>query len=422
MTTTDTDPAALLLSVDEIRSRFPALERVEAGHPVGYFDGPGGTQVPRSVVEAMVDYLYHHNANTHWNYPSSAETDAALAAARLALADFLGATSEEVVFGANMTTLVLHVSRAMGAGLAEGDEIVVTDLDHQANVAPWHRLARERGLRVRIVPMLPGGTLDWEAFEELVGLRTRVVAIGAASNAIGTVNDVTRAVELARSVGALSFVDAVHHAPHFLPDVAQLDCDLFACSAYKFHGPHVGVLYGKRELLEGLDVARLPPASNEAPERIETGTLNHEGIVGAAAAVDFFASLLAPGAGLHEAPRRERLRAAFRGLHARGERLFERLWDGLAAIDGVQAYGPPPGEPRTATIGFTLAGHPAGEVCERLAREAGVFLSDGDFYATTVIESLGLRPHGLVRAGCVCTTTEEEIDRLVAGVARIAGG
>ncbi|HEX8421894.1 MAG TPA: aminotransferase class V-fold PLP-dependent enzyme, partial [Pyrinomonadaceae bacterium] len=260
-------------TVEAIRAHFPALERSHGGHAVAYFDGPGGTQVPRAVVEAIADYLYRHNANTHWAYPASAETDALIDGARQTLADFLNASPTEIVFGANMTTLAFHLSRALGRQLNAGDEIVVTELDHHANVAPWQALADERGLRVRMAKMLPEtGQLDWEDFARLVNARTRLVAIGAASNALGTITDVRRAAEAAHAFGALCFVDAVHFAPHQLVDVRALDCDFLACSAYKFCGPHLGVLYGKQELLESLDFPKLLPAPDTAPERVETGT------------------------------------------------------------------------------------------------------------------------------------------------------
>jgi cysteine desulfurase family protein (TIGR01976 family) len=402
-------------SPSQIRQRFPALARQHAGHSVAYFDGPGGTQVPQSVADAMTDYLLHHNANTHWRYPTSEETDRLIAGARRALADFLGADESEIAFGANMTTLTFHLARALGRGWGAGDEIVITELDHHANVAPWRALERERGLTIRVVPVAPrSGDLEWEALESLLSSRTRLLAIGAASNALGTVSDVTRACALARAAGALSFVDAVHYAPHALVDVRAIGCDFLACSAYKFYGPHIGVLYGQRERLEALDVPKLAPAPDTAPERLETGTLNHEGIVGAGAAVEFLASLAAGGA------RRDRLARGMAALHHRGQALFERLWGGLSETGGVTLYGPPPGRPRTPTVGFTVAGLTSDEVAAALAGE-GVFVSNGDFYATTVVERLGLSAHGLVRAGCACYTTTEEVDRLVAGVRRLAG-
>ncbi|HZH90323.1 MAG TPA: cysteine desulfurase-like protein [Pyrinomonadaceae bacterium] len=410
------------LSVEEIRAHFPALERRHGGRAVAYFDGPGGTQVPRAVVEAIGNYLYQHNANTHWAYPASAETDAVLETARGALADFLHASPAEIAFGANMTTLTFHLSRALGRSrLTAGDEIIVTELDHHANVAPWLALVGERGVVVRSAKMLPEtGTLDWEDFESLVNERTKLVAIGAASNALGTITDVRRATAAARAVGALSFVDAVHYAPHNLVDVRAFGCDFLACSAYKFCGPHVGVLYGRHELLESLDFPKLAPAPDTSPERAETGTLNHEGIAGAAAAVDFFASL-APAAVAANDSRRERLRASFAALHARGSILTKRLWQGLSEIEGVRVYGPRPDEPRTPTVSFTVAGTPSTVVARELAAR-GLFLSHGDFYAATVVERLELGDEGLVRAGCACYTTAEEVESLIGGVARIARG
>jgi cysteine desulfurase family protein (TIGR01976 family) len=403
-------------STQEIRRHFPALERQHRGRPVAYFDGPGGTQVPTSVADAVREYLLHHNANTHWLYPTSEETDELIAASRQALADLLGANPGEIAFGANMTTLTFHLARALGRGWGAGDEIVITELDHHANVAPWRALERERGVTIRSVPFVPAsGQLDWSALERALSPRTRLLAIGAASNALGTVTDVTRACALARDAGALTFVDAVHYAPHALVDVRAIGCDFLACSAYKFYGPHIGVLYGRRERLEALDVPKLAPAPDTAPERMETGTLNHEGIVGAGAAVDFLASLGGTGS------RRERLGRTFAALHRNGQELIARLWHGLESIPGVRLYGPRPGEPRTPTAGFTVEGRTTGEVATALAAD-GVFVSNGDFYAATVVERLGLAPDGLVRAGCACYTTSEEIDRLLAGVRRASPG
>ncbi|MBA3483062.1 MAG: cysteine desulfurase-like protein [Pirellulales bacterium] len=400
-----------IASTADIRSQFPALSRIHGGHPVAYFDGPGGTQTPRCVADAMVDYLYNHNANTHWAYPTSAETDEILEQSRAALADFLNASPSEIVFGANATTLAFHISRAVGAQCSPGDEVVITELDHHANVGPWQAMARERDLVLRVVKMdVASGTLDWDDFASKLSPRTKLVAIGAASNALGTVTDVARAAKLAHSVGALAFVDAVHYAPHNLVDVRAINCDFLMCSAYKFYGPHIGVLYCRRELFQSLPFAKVQPSPNTAPDRAETGTLNHEGIAGAAAAVEFFASL-APA----EGSRRERLTMAFDVLHARGTALMQRLWNGLAEIKGVTLFGPRPEAPRTSTVAFTVAGVPSREVAERLS-DRGIFLSHGDFYAMTVIERLGLGPEGLVRAGCACYTTDEEVDRLIAGV------
>ncbi|HUX33040.1 MAG TPA: cysteine desulfurase-like protein [Gemmatimonadaceae bacterium] len=398
-------------TVADIRAGFPALARVHAGHPVAYFDGPGGTQVPRPVVEAISDYLYHHNANTHWAYPTSVETDVLIAAARQTLADFVNGRPDEIAFGQNMTSLTFHLARGLGRVWGPGDEVVVTELDHHANVAPWQALAVDRGVTVRTVRMRPDtGTLDWGDLERTVGPRTRLLAIGAASNALGTITDVKAAAALAHAHRALVFVDAVHYAPHQLVDVQDLDCDFLACSAYKFYGPHIGMLWGRRELIEATDVPRLDPAPQESPERLETGTQNHEGIVGAAAAVDFLAGVGGTG------DRRAALQAAYAGLHQRGELLLAQLWNGLEKIPGVTLYGPRPGQPRTPTLSFTLKGRGTTEIAEKLAGE-GLFVSNGDFYAATVIRRLGQSPDGVVRVGASCYSTAEEIDRLLHAVA-----
>jgi selenocysteine lyase/cysteine desulfurase len=265
---------------------------------------------------------------------------------------------------------------------------------------------------VKMVPTT--GELDWEDFSRQLNERTKLVAIGAASNALGTINDVTRASEMAHSLGAHIFVDAVHYAPHQLIDVGNWNCDFLACSAYKFYGPHIGILYGRHDLLGSLDFPKLIPAPDTAPECAETGTQNHEGIAGASAAVDFLGSL-APGP-----TRRESLRSGLEQLHTTGEALLAQMWDGLSAMHRVRIYGPPPGTPRTPTIAFTIDGVPSIEVAKKLV-ERGVFVSHGDFYATTVVERLGQTTHGLVRAGCACYTTPEEVERVLAGVQAIVG-
>lgn len=405
--------ASRVAPVQDIRRHFPALGRRHKGHPVAYFDGPGGTQVPTPVTVAVADYLLHHNANRHWAYPASIETDEAILEARRALADWIGGSPEEIVFGANMTTLTFHLGRALGREWGPGDAIVVTELDHHANSDTWRALAKERGVEIRTARMrAEDGRLDEEdLFLKLIP-GTRLLAIAAASNALGTINDVPRLVRLAHAVGALVFVDATHFAGHHAPDVRGWDCDFLACSAYKFYGPHVGVLWGRRELIAKLDAPRLDPAGNLAPERLETGTLCHEGIVGAAAAVDFLASLAAGSS------RRERLLRVSKELHLRGQVLFEQLWYGLGTISGVTRYGPPPGTTRTPTLSFTVATHDSRAVAAALA-ESGVWVSHGDFYAATVARVLGHEKDGLVRAGCAAYTTADEVDRLVEGVRRL---
>lgn len=400
-----------IASVDEIRSHFPALKRVHNGLPVAYFDGPGGTQVPTQVVEAMNDYLFNHNANTHWEYPTSHETDEIIDNSRRAVADFLNADPSEIAFGLNMTTLTFHLSRALGRQFAHGDEIVVTELDHHANSDTWRALAADRGLIVRELPMnIETGRLEMDRLPELLNERTKVVAIGAASNILGTINDFEMVVTMAREAGAYSFVDAVHYAAHELIDVQKTGCDFLACSAYKFYGPHIGILYGRKELFEAIDFPKLRPAPDYSPERLETGTQNHEGIAGAAAAVDYLASLSSEGS------RRERLTATFAELGRRQDGLTEQLWNGLSAIDGVKLHGPKPGEPRTSTISFEVQGRSSQHIAQRLADNA-IFASDGDFYALTVVERLGV--NGLVRAGCACYTTEEEVARLISSMRSI---
>jgi cysteine desulfurase family protein (TIGR01976 family) len=359
----------------------------------------------------MTDYLYRHNANTHWAYPTSAETDALLAEARVVFADFLNATPADVSFGNNMTTIAFHLARGLARRWRAGDEIVVTELDHHANVAPWRAIAKEHGLVVKSVRLdTRSFRHEPDAFATLIGPRTRLVAVGAASNALGTITDVAPVCAMAREAGALSFVDAVHYAPHELVDVRAIGCDFLACSSYKFYGPHAGVLYGRADLVQALDVPKLDPAPEEAPERLETGTQNHEGIVGAAAAVEYLASL-AEGTGT----RRDRLVRAFAALRVRGDALVARLWNGLTAIDGVTVYGPPPGTPRTPTMAFTVRGRSTEEVARHLVTR-GIYASNGDFYAQTVAERLGRGADGFVRAGAACYTSADEVDRLVEGV------
>jgi len=406
--------SVMVASVEDIRQNFPALERLHNGFPVAYFDGPGGTQVPRQVADAVVEYLLHHNANQHWSYPTSAETDVVFSRAREAMADFLKARPEEIVFGPNMTTLTYHLSRTLGREYGPGDEIVITELDHHANIGPWQALAQERGITLQTVRFdTTTGLLDFEDLESKLSDRTRLLAIGAASNALGTITDVARATGMAHAVGAQVFVDAVHYAPHKLVDVEQIGCDYLSLSAYKFYGPHIGILYGRHDLLQSLDVPKLQPAPDEAPARFETGTQVHEGVAGTTAIIDFLA-VLSPGSS-----RRERLNATYDAFHERGTELITALWNGLKEIAGVTLYGPEPGHPRTPTLSFTVDGKDSREVVTLLA-EKGLFLTHGDFYAMTVAERLGKADEGLVRAGCACYTTAEEIERLIDAVRSVA--
>ena len=436
MSTPSTKQTAEIKSTDEIRLQFPALERVHNSHSVAYFDAPGGTQTPQVVVDAVADYLLNHNANTHWEYPSSHETDAIIESARHTFADFLNAQASEIAFGPNTTTMIYHLSRALGRTLGPGDEVVITELEHHANVAPWQALVVERGVTLNVAQMdTETGQLDWNDFERLVTNKTKVVAFGAGCNALGTVNRFRDAVELAHSVGALALVDAVHYAPYFLCDVKDMNCDFLTCSAYKFYGPHMSVFYGKQELMESIDFPKLEPAPNYAPERAEMGTQNHEGIAGAAAAVEFYASL----AGYRTASdsesvstasdrerikganqdRREALQAAFTGLRAHSSPQVACLWEELSRINGVRLYGPPPQVERTPTVSFTVKGVASTEVARKLS-EKGLFVSHGDFYAQTVVDRLGLQPEGLVRVGCACYTSDEEVERLIDSVRKLA--
>ena len=338
-----------------------------------------------------------------------------------------------------MTTITLRVSRALGRTLEPGDRVVVTELDHHANVDPWKALADERGAEIRTVRLDPRtGTLDPEDLADAVA-GARIVAITGASNALGTMPDLTTAVSLAREAGAIIYVDAVHYAPHALLEVDTLGADFVAVSPYKFYGPHLGALWGRKERLETLQLPRVASAPDHAPDRVETGTLQFEALAGATAAIEFLASLAdgepaapetdGPSAGPDGAPaagttadRRARLQRAYRALHDRGDALFRRLWEGLEDDGGVTLYGPPPGARRTPTLGFTINGITPEDAAGELARQ-GLFVTHGDFYATSVIDRLGLRDAGgLLRAGIVAYTTASEIDRLVAGVRALSPG
>ena len=396
--------------MENVRDQFPALERIYKGYPVAYFDAPGGTQVPRTVAEAMNEYLFHHNANTHWAYPTSIETDVILESARETVGEFLNCSPAEVIFGANMTTLTFHLARALGRTWREGDEVLVTDLDHHGNVAPWRALEIDRGVVVRSARLVrETAQIDWDHLRGLVSPRTKLIAVGGASNACGTINDLELAKSIARDAGALLFVDAVHLAPHELIDVQRIGCDFLACSAYKFYGPHAGILFARQPLLESLPWPKLIPAPDTAPERAETGTQCHEAIAGIAATIDFIASM---GEG---STRRERLAGAYAKLHDEGVRFSRMLWDGLSSMKNVTLYGPPPSMPRTPTVAFNVDGRDDEEVVRALA-DRGLFLSHGDFYALTAVRELGAPRASVIRAGCACYTTEEDVGRLLEGL------
>ncbi len=405
-----------------VRPAFPALARTIAGHPVGYFDGPGGTQVPQCVAAAMSDYLLNHNANDGWAFRSSVETDRALRHARAAAAAFVNAASpDEILFGNNMTTLTFHLARAVGRMLEPGDEIIVTDLDHHANIDPWVALARDYGAVIKRVPLCDRQpVLDIAAYEALLGPRTRLVAIGLSSNAFGTINPVAQVAAAAHRAGALVFVDAVHAAAHAPVDVAELGADLLAFSAYKVYGPHVGVAYCRDALLDRLDFPRLAPQVPKGSRRAESGTLNHEGIVGTGAALEFLAAASDSAGSL-----REQLVATMSRLAREEAGAFTALVAGLRALPHVRLYEPPPGVPRHPTIAFTVAGYRARDVSTQLSDEHALFVSHGNFYAATAVAKVAPEADadgGVVRAGLGIYTLEAEVERLIAAVATLAAG
>jgi cysteine desulfurase family protein (TIGR01976 family) len=407
----------------EVRAGFPALQETRGGRPLIFMDGPGGTQVHGSVIEAMGRYLVEANSNAHGEFLYSRRTDETVTAGRQAMADLLNAgRSEEIVFGPNMTTLTFNLSRAIGRTIRPGDEIVVTRLDHDANIAPWLAL-EEQGAVVRHVDFDPADcTLDMAGLEAAITPRTRLVAMGYASNAVGTVNDVARAAELAHAAGAWLYVDAVHYAPHGPIDVQALGCDFLACSVYKFFGPHLGVLYGRYELLDELPAYKVRPAGDAPPEKFETGTGNFEAIAGAAAAVDYLAGVgRRYGAEYGDryaglAGRRQALKMGLTAIQAYERALGQRLVAGLETIPGLRIYGitdPAGWERRVPTVSFTLEGPAAPEISGRLG-EADIFAWSGNFYALAVTRRLGLEDRGgLLRVGLVHYNTAEEVDTLL---------
>ena len=403
--------------VMELRREFPSLQQRLDGRPIVFFDGPGGTQVHRSVIDAMARYYTEANSNVHGAFAFSRRTDETVAAARATLADFVHARRpEEIVFGPSMTSLTFNVAHALGRTLAEGDEIVVTNLDHDANVASWMAL-RERGAVVRVVDFDPADcTLDLGALRAALNNRTRLVAVGAASNAVGTVNDIARIAQWAHEAGAWVFVDAVQYAPHAALDVRALDVDFLACSSYKFFGPHLGVLWGRYELLDRLPAFKVLPAGDGPPDKFEQGTGNFEAMAGAAAAVDYLASVGSRFGGAVSGSRRERIAATMSAIRTYERSLTERMIAGLRAIPGVHVRGivdPDRGDERMPVVSFTLDGMAPADVARRLG-DKGVFVWDGDFYAVHVIERLGLTASGgLVRAGLNHYNTADEVDRLL---------
>jgi len=411
------------LDLTWVRSQFPALSQTVNEHPAVFLDGPGGTQVPRQVIDAIADYLARNNANTGGAYHTSRNTDRMIAEARSAMGDFLNCDADEIVIGANMTTLTFAMSRALGRELGPGDEIVLTLLDHDANFSPWKAL-EEKGVVIRAVKFNEDDcTLDMHDLAAKIGKSTRLVAVGYASNAVGTINNVAEVVRLARQAGALSYIDAVHYAPHGTIDVRALDCDFLVCSTYKFFGPHMGVLYGKREHLKRLHPYKVRPNTDNIPNCWEWGTLNHECIAGIKACVDYWEEL-----GRRAKPavttRRGAILAAHEAIHGHERKMMEKMIAGLLAIPGLKLYGisdPRRFENRCATIAVRIEGHTPLELATKLG-ERGFFTWDGNYYALNVTEQLDVeRLGGFLRIGLVHYNTMEEVERLLTALREIVG-
>ena len=413
-----------MLDVTNIRRQFPALQEAYNGRPAIFFDNPGGTQVPQRVIDAMVDYFTRRNANTHGAFETSARTDAVIDEARQAAADLLGAQPNEIIFGNNMTSLTFHLSRSLAREIRPGDEIVVTRLDHDANIAPWMALARDTGASLQMVDVdLENCTLDLDHLHSLITTRTKLVAVGYASNLSGTINDVKTITEWAHEADALCFVDAVQYAPHGLIDVQEIGCDFLACSSYKFFGPHVGILYGKAEHLARLTAYKVRPASDAAPDKWETGTKNHEGLAGMTAAVDYIAELGSVyGRALFSAPRREKLQAAWLEIERYEQMLIERLIGGIQVINGARIYGITKSadwKSRVATVSIRKEGTTPQQLAEALAAE-NIFAWDGNCYALALSEALGVEESGgLLRLGLVHYNTLDEVDQALRVIERV---
>lgn len=410
-------------NITAVRNLFPALRRTLDRQEVAFLDGPAGSQVPQSVADAVSHYLLNTNANMGAVHATSRESDAVLAKAHQTLADFLGTDdADSICFGANMTTITLALSRTLAQRWNPGDEIIVSQLDHDANVTPWVLAAREAGVHVHHIPLRPGDyTLDMDRYRSFLNDRTQLVAVGYASNATGTINPVHEIVEAAHSVGALAFVDAVHYAPHGRIQVNRLDCDFLTCSAYKFFGPHLGVLYGRRELLENIRPYKLRPSTDQLPGKWMTGTQNHEGIAGAAAAVRYLESLH-NGMNDHEgcgncdgSSRSAKLDAAFRRIRSYETLLSEQFLRGARGIPGMQIYGitdPERLEERVPTFSMTFHSHSPADVAKRLSAQ-GIFAWAGNHYALPFTEAAGLEPSGTLRIGALHYNTPEEIERVL---------
>jgi len=422
MLTTQNETTALDLTW--VRSQFPSLAQTVNGYPVAFLDGPGGTQVPQRVIDAISGYLKRNNANTAGAYATSRNTDAMIADARAAMADFFGCDPDEIVFGPNMTTLTYGISRSIGRELGPGNEIVVTHLDHDANISPWRAL-EEHGVVIRFAEINEQDcTLDMNDLAHKITGHTRLVAAGYASNAVGTINNVKEVVRLAHQSGAMAYIDAVHYAPHGPIDVRALDCDFLVCSTYKFFGPHMGVLYGKREHLQRLHPYKVRANTNVIPNRWEWGTLNHECIAGITACIDYLADL-----GRHVDPsastRRAALLAAYRAIQKHERGLTERLIRGLLVFPGLKLYGisdPKRFDQRCPTVAVRIAGHTPLQLATKLG-ERGFFTWDGNYYALNLTERLGVeKDGGFLRIGLAHYNTAEELERLLAALREIVGG
>lgn len=408
--------------IDWVRAQFPALKRTVGGQPVAFFDGPGGSQVPARVIEAVGNYLANTNANRGGLYATARESDELLEAAHATVAEFVGSTrAESIVFGANMTTLTFAVSRAISRTWKAGDEIVVTRLDHDGNVTPWVLAAQDAGVTVRYVSFNKSDcTLDLQELAAAITPRTRLLAIGCASNIVGTINPVRDICRQAHAAGAQIFLDAVHYAPHALPDVTAWDCDWLACSAYKFFGPHVGVLWGRPELLTSLTPYKLRPATETLPGRWMTGTQNFEGIVGTKAAIDYLADL-GRNVGASSTSLREQLRAGYSAIADYERSLASLLLTGLASIPQINVLGltdPARLHERTPTFSFVHEQLSAEMIADRLGH-LGLFVGHGNFYALQVTEVLGLEPNGVTRIGLMHYNTVEEVQRLLSALRQL---
>jgi len=420
MPTTETQvPAQLDLTWS--RAQFPALAQTVNGHPAVFLDGPGGTQVPQRVIDAISGYLRRNNANTAGAYATSRNTDAMIAEARRAMADFFNCDPDEVVFGPNMTTLTYAISRSIGRELHPGDEILLTHLDHDANISPWRAL-EEHGVTIRLAEINEEDcTLDMHDLTAKITERTKLVAVGYASNAVGTINHAEEVIRLAHKAGALAYIDAVHYAPHGPIDVRALDCDFLVCSTYKFFGPHMGVLYGKREHLKRLVPYKVRANTNAIPNRWEWGTLNHECIAGITACVDYLADL-GRRADPSASTRRSALLAAYKAIQQHERELMERLISGLLVIPGLKLYGihnPQRFNQRCPTVAVRIAGWTPLQLATKLG-ERGFFTWDGNYYALNLTERLDVeKDGGFLRIGLAHYNTTEEVERFLAALREI---